>query len=183
MSKGGILPNGPRYGRVVLQDVHLLDRPSDGIPYSVIMKQGLTMWLLLIIRFHNTIPSSGYYLLWLVQRHWRLRRHARGRLPAGSRPPLHPRWQLSNHVRVCTRLCVHCAWLLLYPGVDFTGVVHWWMLVHDVNDCLQVLFSWVADGLARLNCWNNVMNILGYVMVGHHCQKKKNNIFMILIFL
>ena len=180
MSKGGILPNGPGYGRVVLQDVHLLDRPSDGIPYSVIMKQGLTMWLLLIIRFHNTIPSSGYYLLWLFQRHWRLRRHARGRLPAGSRPPLHPRWQLSNQVRVCTHLCVHYAWLLLYPGVDFTGVVHWWISgswcewfwFMMVNDCSSVMFRWVADGLARLNCWNNVMNILGYVMVDHHCQKK-----------
>ena len=122
------------------------------------------MWLLLNIRFHNTIPISGFCLLWLSQRHWRLRRHARGRLPAGSRPPLHPRWQLSNHVRVCTRLCVHCAWLLFYPGVD---IFHWGGSL--VNECSGPWCEWLFSSpvqlgscwsIARLNCWNNIMNML-----------------------
>ena len=108
-------------------------------------------------------------------------------MPSGSRPPLHPRWQLSNHVRVCTRLCVHCAWLLFYPGVD---IFHWGGSL--VNECSGPWCEWLFSSpvqlgscwsIARLNCWNNSMNMLVMLWLLSIVKKKINNFMIFLIFL
>ena len=115
------------------------------------------------------------------------------RLPSSHRsaPTLYPRWQRSNHVQVCTPVCSLADGCFQYPWVDVTVVIHWWisgswwwfwfmMIVHD--DCswwlfmmivLQV-FRWVAEGLAMLNCWNNVM-------VDHHCHGWSSLSWLIII--
>ena len=86
---------------------------------------------------------------------------------------LQPSTPAGNEAITCrfAHLCAH----LCMVAFNIQGWISLWLftgesLVHDVNDSgswwwmivLQV-FRWVAEGLAMLNCWNNVM-------VDHHCH-------------